>query len=138
VPTRLLPRGRPAERDDHVDAYPDEIVLTRDGGEVAIGVGWPSRSLRSEVDRTIKAGGELYSSPEPDPSESGAFMMISAVSMFGDRPDDRQQYLRRYSRLAVAVEVAVLVSQQGMDVFTPTAVAMPRCGLTLDIPVLRT
>lgn len=56
-----------------------------------MGVGWPSRSLRSGVERTMKAGGELYSSPEPDPSESGAFMMISAVSMFSDGPDDSQQ-----------------------------------------------
>lgn len=118
MPTRLLPRGRPVDRDDHVDAYPDETVLIRDGGEVAIGVGWPSRSLRSEVERTMKVGGELYSSPEPDPSESGAFMMISAVSMFGDRADDRQQYLAKVFEVSCSCGGCGAKSQTGMDVFT--------------------
>lgn len=54
--TRLLPRGLPDERDDHVDAYPEDRAPTEpasDCGDDAVGVGWPSSSSSSEAERTM-------------------------------------------------------------------------------------
>jgi hypothetical protein len=85
VLTKLLPRGRPAGRNDHESEWAAGRLQVEapSGGEDA-GIGSGSMSSRWEVDRTAYGGGKLYSSDDPDPSES-LLTRIPVSSMTCDR-----------------------------------------------------